>query len=136
MPIPTALFETMTGYLTGADGATTAMNAIKVWRSLFKKFAPLLGPLSTDLIFERTLLRHTSTYPWLPRPQLPPRAPGSLLADFEHSLDGLGSEEVATVNRALLATYVDLLADLIGEGLAMRFLQAAFPADITNKTEE
>jgi hypothetical protein len=136
MPIPTALFETMTGHLNGTDGAAPAMRAAEVWHRLFKKFRPLLGPLSTDLLFERTLIRHASTFPWLPQPPLPAGEPGSLFRDFLRSLDGRDSESIAAVNRALLGTYTDLLADLIGEGLATRFLRAAFPPDTHNKTEE
>lgn len=106
------------------------MDAIVVWRALFKKFGPLIGPLSTDLLFARTLASHESAFPWLP--QALPGATHSIFADFERSLDGHTFDEIATANRALLSSYTAGLADLIGAGLTVRFLEATFPNDDTN----
>jgi hypothetical protein len=127
MPIPTELFATMTGRLAPAGRPGMAMDAIVVWRALFKKFAPLIGPLSTELMFARTLAAHEVAFPWLP--QAVPGAPRPVFEEFERSLDSRTPDEIAVVNRALLATYTTALAELIGPGLATRFLQAAFPHD-------
>ena len=120
----------MTGRLVPGTGASTALDAIVVWRALFKKFGPLIGPLSTDLLFTRTLASHASAFPWLP--QAVTGSPRSIFADFERCLDGQTSDEIAEVNRVLLASYTAGLADLIGAGLTVRFLQATFPNDDTN----
>ena len=112
------------------------MDAVVVWRALFKKFGPLIGPLSTDLLFARTLASHEAAFPWLP--QAVPGSTRSIFADFERSLDSRRFDEVAAANRALLSSYTAGLADLIGAGLTIRFLDAIFPNDDTNNksTEE
>ena len=119
----------MTGRLVPREGAATAMDAIVVWRALFRKFAPLLGPLSTELLFARVLATHESAFPWLP--QALPGAARPIFTDFERSLDGRPPDEIVLVNHALLLSYTTGLADLIGAGLTTRFLQAAFPIDGT-----
>jgi hypothetical protein len=125
MPIPTALFATITGRLAPAGSPGTAKDAIVVWRALFKKFAPLIGPFSTELLFVRTVAAHEGAFPWLP--QAVPGAARPLFEEFARSLDSQMPDEIAAVNRALLATYTTGLAELIGPGLVTRFLQAAFP---------
>lgn len=132
MPIPTELFATMTERLVPGNGAGTAIDAIVVWRAVFKKLGPLIGPLSTELLFARTLASHESAFPWLP--QAAPGATRSVFADFERCLDGRPFDEVAAVNRALLSSYTEVLASLIGAGLTVRFLEAISPYDDTVKT--
>jgi hypothetical protein len=107
------------------------MDAIVVWRMLFKKFAPLIGPLSMELLFARSLAAHAGAFPWLP--QVLPGAAGPVLEDFERSLDSRTPDEIAAANRALLATFTSRLSDLIGAGLVIRFLRTAFPPDETHK---
>jgi hypothetical protein len=135
MPIPTELFATLTGRLTPGDRPGIAMDAIVVWRALFMKFGPLIGPVTTELLFVRSLRANASTFPWLPHSLADTSRP--VLEEFERRLDILTPEEIVTVNRALLATYTTFLSDLIGSGLTVRFLQTAFPDDATdNKIQE
>ena len=127
MPIPTELFATMNGRRLPGNGADTAIGAIAVWRAVFRKLGPLIGPLSTELLFARTLANHASAFPWLP--QAAPGATRSLFADFERCLVGRPFDEVAEVNRALLSSYTEVLASLIGDGLTVRFMEAISPYD-------
>jgi hypothetical protein len=92
----------------------------------------LIGPLSTELLFARALTTHERAFPWLP--QAVPGAPRPVFEEFERSLDSRMPDEIAAVNRALLATYTTGLAELIGPGLVTRFLQAAFPHDESSDT--
>ncbi|QOL51512.1 hypothetical protein [Massilia litorea] len=107
------------------------MDAIVVWRALFKKFGPLIGPLSTELLFARSLAAHENTFPWLP--QAVSGALRPLFEEFERCLDNRTPEEIVAANTALLATYTTGLNELIGAGLVTRFLQATFPHDESNK---
>lgn len=107
------------------------MDAIVIWRALFKKFAPLIGPLSTELLFARSLAVHAGAFPWLP--QVAPGAARPLLDEFERSLDKQTPDEIAAANHALLASFTTSLSELIGSGLVIRFLQAAFQHDESNK---
>lgn len=125
----------MTGRFAPGNGTgtVTVTDVIMVWRALFGKFSPLIGPLSTELLFARALATHESAFPWLP--QAAPGAGRSILADFEHSLHGRAPDEIVAVNRALLLSYTTGLSTLIGDRLTTRFLQAAFPGDDTNNKQ-
>jgi hypothetical protein len=134
MPIPTELFETIRGRQAPGGDPGMALDAIVTWRALFRKFGPLIGPLSTELLFARSLGAHAGAFPWLPQ-----AAPGGLrptLDEFERSLDSRTLDEIAAANHALLATFATGLSDLIGAGLVIRFLQAAFPRDESNKNSQ
>jgi hypothetical protein len=127
MSIPTELFATMTGRLAPGGSPGTSTDAILVWRALFGKFGPLIGPLSAELLFARSLSTHESVFPWLP--QSVPGARQTLLDEFERSLDSRTPDEILAVNRLLLASYIASLAELIGPGLVARFVHTAFPRE-------
>lgn len=129
MPIPTELFATIMAPIA-ADSPAPATEAIRVWHLLFRKFGPLIGPLSTSLLFARSLAAHASAFPWLP--QVAPTAAGRAFEEFERSLDGRGNEDIVAANHALLASFTTDLVNLIGPGLATRLMEAAFPGDQSN----
>lgn len=137
MQIPTELLALITDRLSPGGKPGSAEDAIQVWQRVFAKFRPLIGPLSTDLLFVRALFCHDRDFPWL-------RELGGLdgsydghevFGAFVRRLDEQPPEDIVAVNRALVATYAAELADLIGDRLAGRFLHAAFaPADAHKNT--
>jgi len=129
MPIPTELFATIMAPIA-ADSPDPAAEAIRVWHVLFRRFSPLLGPLSTDLLFARSLAMHASDFPWLPR--VAPAAARTAFQEFERSLDAHGAQDIVAANRALLESYTTGLVNLIGAGLTTRLLETAFPDNKTN----
>mgnify|MGYP000067461844 CR=1 FL=1 len=131
MPIPTELFTTIMDRVVAEKASDPAAEAIQAWQKLFHKFRPLIGPLSTDLLFARSLLSHESSFPWLP--QITPGAERTAFDAFERSLDTRPGADIVAVNRALMTTYATTVAELIGTPLASKFLQAAFAEDETNK---
>jgi hypothetical protein len=134
MPIPTELFATMMGRLAADSAAESAAQSILLWKTLFRKFSPLIGPLSAELLFVRSLNTHAQQFPWLP--EVGPGATRTAFSLFEHSLEGLTAEEIVAANQALVQTYVAVLADLIGVRLAIKFLGTAFADDHPNKKME
>lgn len=122
MPIPTDLLATITATLE--DG--TPDDARRIWRALRAKLDPLLGPMSNQLLFVRSLEAHQADFPWLP-PTATLAAQHEVLALFELGLDALAPAELAHANRVLLETYIRALCELIGVALATRFLRSAFP---------
>ncbi|THC45684.1 hypothetical protein C2862_04130 [Massilia sp. Mn16-1_5] len=131
MPIPTELLVKITSKLAPDDGPATAEDALHVWRTLFGKLAPLLGPLSTELMFARSLAARQPAFPWLPR--LAPDAEPAAFSRFAPCLDGRSPDDILAANRVLLETFTSALAELIGVPLATRLLHAAFPDDDANK---
>lgn len=132
MPIPTELLALITDRLSPGGTHGNADDAVQVWQRLFAKFRPLIGPLSTDLLFTRTLFGHRQDFPWL---QDLAGLDGSddgnqTFGAFVRRLHEQSPEDIVAVNRALVSAYAAELADLIGERLASRFLHAAFaPGD-------
>lgn len=130
MPIPTELFTTIMASIAADNSPEPATEVIRVWHTLFRKFNPLLGSLSTELLFARSLSAHVSEYPWLP--SVAPAAARTAFEEFERSLDARGAEDIVAANHALLASYTTGLVNLIGAGLTTRLLEAAFPNNKTN----
>ncbi|MEX5744890.1 hypothetical protein [Massilia sp. X63] len=132
MPIPTELLAPITERLSPGGEPGNADDAAQVWQCLFAKFRPLIGPLSTNLLFARTLLGHAGAFPWL---AALPGLDGAqdahqTFAAFLRHLRDQPPEQIVAVNRALVTDYAAALAELIGERLASRFLVAAFaPGD-------
>ena len=131
MPIPTELFATIMKRLDAQSADDAAAEAARLWQTLFEKFSPLIGPLSAQLLFMRSLATHEAVFPWLPR--IAPASVQTAFPEFERSLDGRSAEEIVAANRALLSTYTTILSELIGVRLAAKFLGAAFLDDETNK---
>ena len=131
MPIPTELFATIMGRLAVHSAVESAAEAMQLWQTLFRKFSPLIGPLSAELLFVRSLTTQQAAFPWLPH--IAPGATRTAFAAFELSLDGRTAEEIVAANHALLLSFVTLLADLIGLRLATKFLGTAFAEDEPNK---
>lgn len=131
MPIPTELFETITRQLAPDSGMATGADALRIWRTLFKKFAPLLGPLSTELLFARALAAQEADFPWLP--QASSNGTRLSLDAFGRCLEDRAPEHIVAANRALLSSYTTLLVELIGVRLTVNFLKSAFPDVVFNK---
>lgn len=132
MPIPTELLASITDRLSPGGKPGNAADALRVWNRLYAKFSPLLGPLSTELLFVRTLHEHADSFPWLARCALPDKS-GDALGAFTLCLDGQAPADIVAANSVLLATYIAELSDLIGDRLSAQFLRAAFSPDEDNK---
>jgi len=125
MSIPSELLASITRGMAPDGGNASAADALRVWHALFARFDLLLGPLSTALLFARTLDKHAHAFSWLPQGGQAQTA----FARFAHCLDGRASDDILAVNRVLLAHYTGELADLIGASLATRLLRTTFPPD-------
>ena len=124
----------MMGRLAADSAAKSATEAVRLWQTMFRKFSPLIGPLSAELLFVRSLNAHAAAFPWLP--EVGPGNTKTAFAQFERSLDGRTAEEIVAANHALVQTYITVLADLIGVRLAIKFLGTAFADDAINKNSE
>lgn len=125
----TELLATITDRLRPGGEPGNAAGAVQIWNTLQARFASLLGPLSTDLLFVRTLSEHAQDFPWL-------EACATLVSDkpriafdaFVLCLDKLAPADIAAVNQVLLTSYIAQLSDLIGDSLVTRLLHTAFPS--------
>jgi hypothetical protein len=136
MPIPNELLATIADRLQpGGKPGNAAADAIEVWNSLYAKFSPLLGPLSTELLFVRTLSEHARDFPWLAHCATPDNAHDAF-GEFTRCLDEQPAEDIVAANQVLLETYITQLTGLIGERLAVRFLDTALRPNGADKNSE
>ncbi|HEX9172580.1 MAG TPA: hypothetical protein VF861_07960 [Telluria sp.] len=114
-------------------GRATAERALAIWNRITRKFGPLLGPGSAELLFTRSLDDNRGSFPWLPVPD-----PGgdTSYEGLEACLAQRTPDEIVASTRALLASYVELLTTLIGARLTNQFLRSAFPADEVERNKE
>lgn len=111
-----------------ADAADPAAAAIRQWEQLASKFDPLLGPGGVRLIYARSLELNKAAYQWLPA-ALSPNSTEPLFAPLRARFESRPTADIAAAHFALIHTFTDLLAALIGERLTTQFLRSAFPAD-------
>lgn len=107
-----------------ADGANTqeiANAARSLWRDVDAALSPIVGQRGVDALFKRSLYLRHSDYPWL----------ASVYADsfFRNDFAALQtalllqtSATAAAANSALLQTFYELLAKLIGDSLTEQLL--------------
>ena len=96
---------------------TLALAAVVSWEQLSARLTPLIGPESVYLIYRRSLDLNKSVFPWLPMES----SKNPFRANFEElrkSLEAQPIEDGLQANFALLYTFVEVLAALIGIPLA------------------
>ena len=126
MPISARLLSAITGPLRAAPDAEVANEATLILQRLARKFAPLIGPASVQMIVERGLDACRIDHAWLglgsdPGMSTPPY--DGLRAAFERA----EKEAVLAATDAMLMTYAGQLNTLIGGRLTEQFLRATFP---------
>jgi hypothetical protein len=134
MSINTDLLSAIMKDMDVDRGRATAERALAMWNRITRKFGPLLGPGSADLLFTRSLDENRARFPWLPTPD--PGGGDTSYEGLEASLAQRSPDEIVASTRALLATYIDLLTTLIGARLTKQFLRSAFPADEAERNKE
>ena len=120
---------------SGTDARAVAAAAIDIWGQLAFKFVPLLGPNSVNSIYARSLECNKPTFPWLPaslRQDVAELPFNILKASFELRQ----ADEIIRANNALLDTFINLLATLIGARLVIPFLRSAFPHQAHQKNTQ
>ena len=132
MPPLTELLATIMDRLRPGETPGNVADAVQVWNTLKARFAPLIGPLSTDLLFVRILSEHARDFPWLAVCAAKDTPQDSFEA-FVLCLGKLAPADVVAANQTLLTSYIVYLSDLIGERLVTRFLDSAFPSGATGK---
>ena len=132
MPVSSGLLSGITLSLRAAGQAEAASEATAVLQRLARKFVPLIGPSSVQVIVERSLNACQADYPWL--------VPDSDPAMSTPPYDGLrgafaqvDKEAVLAATSAILLTYVSQLNTLIGARLTEQFLRATFPVPADTK---
>lgn len=110
---------------TGAPASPAGSGAmLQPWRRIAQQLCPLIGESGFCALFGRAVHVVGPEHAWLG--QNPPcRTPEQLFASLEQRLAGVDAQRAAAANEALLRTFTQLLAALIGEKLTQRLLASA-----------
>lgn len=107
---------------SASDTNAIAEATVDIWHQMVTRLAPVIGARGVDVIFSRALHQTSTAFPWL--------AIAEDHADITARLASLrahfAGQETATATQgssALLWTFTELLATLIGESLTERLLE-------------
>jgi hypothetical protein len=114
-----ATLEQRGGNLPGANATAEAVAA--AWRLMDAQLVPVIGARGVDVLFRRALHQSTAAFPWLAAAA----DRGGSAGPLPSLMACLAAQRPATAAEAayaLLLTFAELLATLIGESLTERLL--------------
>jgi hypothetical protein len=106
-----------------ADAARVAEVAGSTWREINAVLSPVIGPGGVAALYRRSLYNTRAAYPELAAVREDALLPGEF-AGLQLVLSQQSSAYVVAANGALLQTFCDLLASLIGTSLTERLLRS------------
>lgn len=109
----------------GTGAGQIADAAVAIWDAVDAALSPVIGHRGCAALYRRSLHVSLTDFPWLQPAYEGATAPGDF-ASLHHALSAQSGPQAAAAHDALLRTFQDLLADLIGRSLTQRLLQAAW----------
>jgi hypothetical protein len=103
---------------TYRPGLETAM---ALWGQICDHLMPILGSRGVDALLSRALVLTGGSFPWLCENPKKSPVPGPFVT-LRASLSTRPDEEASEANLALVITFTELLASLIGNSLTNRLL--------------
>jgi hypothetical protein len=105
---------------SAADAGAVAEVMAAVWQQLAARLEPVIGARGVEVVFDRALKLTAACRPAL---KIGDRGDGAApLANFTTCLGGLETHQAIEASFILLATFIELLATLIGESLTKRLI--------------
>lgn len=109
----------------GADAPRIADHVVAVWRQVEEALTPIIGQRGVAALYGRSLYLTATDHPWLARLQ-EVDAPAVDIAALHAALVQREPADAAAGGGALLQTFHELLASLVGPSLTGRLLAAAW----------
>ena len=103
------------------DASAVAEATIGTWHQVSARLAPVIGARGVDVLFRRALHLTSTAFPWLATAGEHGDGAGSI-ANFRARLETRETAAAAEASHALLVTFTELLATLIGSSLTERLL--------------
>lgn len=126
MPLRARLLSDITHSLRSAPATDAAHEAIVILQQLARKFGPLIGPSSVQLIVARSIEANQATFPWL-GPLANPDVSTPPYDGLRAVMEGAEREAILAATSAMLTAYLNQLTTLIGARLTEQFVRAVFP---------
>jgi hypothetical protein len=117
-----AMRRTLAQYAGEApDACAIAEATLNIWRQVATRLTPVIGVRGVDALFSRSLHVTSKAFPWLSMAGNDGNS-NTLLASLKVRLASQETAAAAEASDALLVTFTELLATLIGESLTDRLL--------------
>lgn len=104
---------------------------VVLWERLAAELIAIIGEGGFDSLYPRSVHLVRVKFPWLATCH-PAQQGESRFADLQASLEGRDFPQTSEASIALLITFIDILATLIGESLTNSILRSAWGEDATN----
>lgn len=106
---------------------------VDVWRQISVQLAPVIGERGVEVLLGRALHVTSAAFPWSASARGHGSGAGSLGA-FVARLEARDANATAEASQALLATFTELLASLIGASLSERLLAPVWTSSSPSPT--
>ena len=119
----------------GADAARVADHVVAVWQQVEDALTPIIGQRGVAALYKRSLYLVIQDHPWLARLREtdPPAVDAAALRSALAQQDAAAA---AAGGGALLQTFHELLASLVGPSLTERLLAAAWALPISGPSAQ
>ena len=119
----------------GADSEQIADTVLATWRQIDTALVPIIGQGSVTVLLMRSLHLTEQAHPWLAGMQ--PGAQTAVdLGDLRAILVHQDGETAAAAAGALLQTFYELLASLVGPSLTERLLHSVWEDSLSGSTAQ
>lgn len=108
------------------DAGAVANATLELWNQVAALLAPVIGTRGVDVLFSRSLYLTGSVFPLLVIAAGDQRDMADLLGGVNARLASCETNEAIEASHALLVTFTELLATLIGESLTEQLLRPAW----------
>jgi hypothetical protein len=109
-----------------AEAGQVADAAVQTWRAVDAALSPIIGQRGVAALYKRSLHLVRTQHPWLAAVHEETRQPGDF-APLHAALARQPGLAAVAAHEALLQTYRDILAQLIGASLTERLLRSIGP---------
>lgn len=107
------------------DTPQIAETMVATWQRIDAALTPIIGPRGVDALYQRSVKLNRSKHPWLAG--ISDGLPSTIaLTDLLSVLAQQDPAETATGSHAVLNTFHELLANLIGRSLTARLLDSVW----------
>lgn len=106
--------------------------SIRLWEKMAGELVSIIGEAGFHSLYKRSLHLTAATFPWL-EPCFSSSSYRSSIEELNKCLAAQDSTNAGEANTALLITFIDILALLIGELLTSSILRSAWGDDALDK---
>lgn len=109
---------------------------ISLWERLAIELSSLIGERGFQSLYARSVHLASATFPWIAPNPLTQQQTDSRFAGLRDCLEARDLIEISEASIALLITFIDILALLIGESLTTSILRSAWGDDALDSAAE